>query len=55
VLGSSTRVGTAESMADDSFMKDVATATASVTSIAPVTESDEDDTMSYFAKLAMDD
>jgi hypothetical protein len=62
VLGSSTRVGTAESIssitgdsADDSFMKDVATATASVTSIAPVTATEEDDTMSYFAKLAMDD
>ena len=62
VLGSSTRVGTAESISsitgdstDDSFMKDVATATASVTSIAPVTATEEDDTMSYFAKLAMDD
>jgi len=55
VLGSSARVGTAESMADDSFRRDVATATTSVTSIAPVTATEEDDTMSYFAKLAQDD
>ena len=62
VLGNSSSVGRAESIssitgdsADDSFMRDVATATASVTSIAPVTATEEDDTMSYFAKLAMDD
>ena len=62
VLGTSSSVGRAESIAsitgdatDDSFMRDVATATASVTSIAPVTATEEDDTMSYFAKLAMDD
>jgi hypothetical protein len=60
VLGSSSTVGTAESISnitgdstDDSFMRDVATATASVTSSNNVAE--EDDTMSYFAKLAQDD
>ena len=59
VLGSSTRVGTAESISattgdssDDSFLKDVTTA---VESRKVVDETDEDDTMSYFAKLAMDD
>ena len=59
VLGASSRVGTAESISavtgdssDDDFLKDV---TAAVESRKVVDTSDEDDTMSYFAKLAQDD
>ena len=62
VLGSSSRVGTAESISattgdssDDSFLKDVTTADQSRQETAKAVADDEDDTMSYFAKLAMDD
>ena len=59
VLGNSTAVGRAESISaitgdssDDDFLKDV---TAAVESRKVVDAADEDDTMSYFAKLAQDD
>ena len=65
VLGSASRVGTAESisattgdLADDAFLKDVTTAVESrqQTAAAVVDDTDDtDDTMSYFAKLAQDD
>lgn len=58
VLGSGAKVGTAESISavtgdstDDDFMKEVTSAVDSIKSNA----TEEDDTMSYFAKLAMDD
>lgn len=61
VLGSSASIGTAESIskitgdsADDSFVRDVAVATAAIAE-KKVVAADEDDTMSYFAKLAQDD
>jgi len=62
VLGSSSRVGTAESISattgdssDDDFLKDVTAAVESRKETAAAVADDEDDTMSYFAKLAQDD
>jgi len=61
VLGNGARVSTAESISsvtgdasDDSFLKDVTAAVESRAAATP-TASDTEDTMSYFAKLAMDD
>ena len=61
VLGSSTSIGTAESISaitgdssDDGFLKEVTAAVSAVTA-KQESAADEDDTMSYFAKLAQDD
>jgi hypothetical protein len=60
VLGNGARVGTAESISsitgdssDDSFLKEVTAAAESRTETTAT--DDTEDTMSYFAKLAMDD
>jgi hypothetical protein len=60
VLGNSARVGTAESIssqtgdaADDNYMEKVTKMSKASTPV--VEEDDEDDTLSYFAKLANDD
>ena len=60
VLGNGARVGTAESISsitgdssDDNFIKEVTAAAESRTETT--TTDDTEDTMSYFAKLAMDD
>lgn len=59
VLGNSTKVGSAENIsrvtgdADDDHFMDKVTKMASTK--APVIEEDEDETLSYFAKLANDD
>jgi hypothetical protein len=60
VLGNGARVGTAESISsitgdssDDNFLKEVTAAAESRTETT--TTDDTEDTMSYFAKLAMDD
>jgi len=59
VLGSSAKVGTAESIssqtgdaADDNYMEKVTQMSKAETTVS---EDDEDDTLSYFAKLANDD
>jgi len=58
-LGNSAKVGTAESIssqtgdaADDNYMEKVTQMSKAETTVS---EDDEDDTLSYFAKLANDD